>query len=119
MSSATVAVSVADSPEQLRSLAFWMSAEDEFHGCVSLREQPDWDGEPSGVPDAVVVVLCGDTASAFVTSLLTWLSRHHALDRVTLTMRGPSGREIELECGAADDATELVEVLRPLLDDET
>ncbi|PXY29671.1 hypothetical protein BA062_21055 [Prauserella flavalba] len=94
-----------------------MSDEDEFHGCVSLREQPDWDGEPGGVPDAVVVVLCADTASAFVTSLLTWLSRHHALGRVTLTARGPSGREIELECGAEDDATALVGILRPLLDD--
>jgi hypothetical protein len=73
-------------------------------------------GEMGGVLDAVQVVLNSGTATALVPALFAWLHHRRSASKVTLKVRGDRGREIELTCGSADDAQDVLRQITTVLD---
>jgi hypothetical protein len=112
----TVSVSLDGRDEELRQLARWLRDEDELRGRVSLVEPPIGPGQMGSVLDTVQVVLTSGTAGTFVTSLFAWLGHRRVVGRVKLKVRN-GDRTIELTCGSADDANELIDRVSKILTD--
>lgn len=115
--SGTVTISLPGQDEDVRQLARWLRDEDELRGRVSLAQQPIRDGEMGSALEAVVVALgSGGVATVLVSSLFGWLTRRSELRAVKLRIHTDDGREVELECGSADDAERMVESIRAVFD---
>ncbi|MBK1788477.1 effector-associated constant component EACC1 [Prauserella cavernicola] len=112
-----VAATTGGSEHDLRSLAFWLRSEDEFRGRVELEEAPAHRGEPSSELDAVVTVLPPAAASSFASSVLAWLTHHHGVHTLSLTVRSAAGAQASLSCHATDDPRQLAGTIRRLLGD--
>lgn len=110
-----IVVSLADADEELRSLAAWLRDEDQFRGRVRLNETPIQHGQMGGVLDTVVTVVSSGTASAFVSSLFSWLTHKRETRRVTLKVRAGGNQEIEISCGSSDEIQPIVEQVRSIL----
>jgi hypothetical protein len=115
--SGTVTISLPEQNEDLRQLARWLRDDDELRGHVSLTQQPIRDGAMGGAVDLVVVALGGSGAvTVLVSSLFGWLTRRSELRVVRLRIRTDDGREVDLECGCADDAGQVADSIRAMLD---
>lgn len=115
--SGTVTISLPEQNEDLRHLARWLRDDDELREQVSLAQQPIQGGDMGSALDAVVVALgSGGLATVLVTSLFGWLTRRSELRVVRLRVRTDDGREVELECGSADDAGQVADSIRAVLD---
>jgi hypothetical protein len=115
--SGTVSIDLDGSAKELRSLARWLRAEDEFRGQVSLIEQQVGPGELNGAIDAVVVVLTSGAAPTFARSFFDWLSRRSERGRVRLRVRTETGRELKLDCGSVTDARAVLADVQRFMDE--
>lgn len=88
---------VAEAPgsaDQLRSLRSWLTGVEEFRGAVSLKESPPKPGTLGPVLDALVVALGpAGAATAFATTLITWLRSRQGAVRIKVTF--PDRRSLE------------------------
>jgi hypothetical protein len=116
VTSAAVSISLDGSDEELRLLADWLRGEDPLRGRVTMIGRPIPAGEMGGVLDAVQVVLNSGTATALVPALFAWRHHRRSASKVTLKVRGDRGREIELTCGSADDAQDVLRQITTVLD---
>jgi hypothetical protein len=114
----TISVSLDGPDDELRSLAGWLRDEDDLRGRVVLANKPIERGEMGGVLAAVEVIATGGTAKALVTSLFEWLRHRRTAMAVTLKIRDGKGRELDLTCGSADDATVLLDKVQSILSNE-
>ncbi|GAA3998589.1 hypothetical protein GCM10022247_18490 [Allokutzneria multivorans] len=102
--------------DDLRALARWLQEDDVLRGRVRLAEHPIQQGHMGGLLDGIVIVLTSVTAKSFVESLFAWLTARRTATAVTLTVRAPDGREVELTCGSAADAQQVTSSIGKLLD---
>jgi hypothetical protein len=116
MTSGTISVSVPDAGDELRQLGAWLSDEEELRGRVRFSDAPIPPGQLGGVLESVVVVATSGTATAFCTSLFSYLARAREAKKVTLKVKNAAGAELELVCGSADDYREVAETLQRFLD---
>ena len=73
---ASIAISGADSPQQLESLHEWLSGEPNFAGRISRLAVPPRDSELGTLTDALVVAVgAGGGLSVLASSLHAWLSQ--------------------------------------------
>jgi hypothetical protein len=97
-----VAITVPNSEGELVDLADWLRGEDELRGRVQLF-------------DAVLVGVTSKSAAVFCRSLFGWLRGGQA--RVSLQVkRSGAAEELELHCGAASDADQVLGAVRGFLD---
>jgi hypothetical protein len=97
-----VAITVPGSDGELPELADWLRGEDALRGRVQVF-------------DAVVVGVSSNSAGVFCSSLFAWLRRCQA--RVSLKVkRSGAAEELELDCGAASDAEQVLGVVQGFLD---
>jgi hypothetical protein len=97
-----VAITVPNSEGRLDELATWLRGEDELRGRVQHF-------------DAVVVGVTSGSAGVFCRSLFGWLRDRGA--RVSLKIkRSGAAEELELHCGAASDADQVLGAVRGFLD---
>jgi hypothetical protein len=98
-----VAITGPDSDGELRDLAAWLRGEDELRGRVQLF-------------DAVVVGVTSNSAGVFCRSLFAWLRRYRE-GRVSLKIkRSGAAEELELDCGPASDAEQVLGAVQGFLD---
>jgi hypothetical protein len=97
-----VAITVPNSEGELPELAAWLRGEDELRGRVQVF-------------DAVVVGVSSNSAAAFCRSLFAWLTR--GAGSVSLKVkRSGAAEELQLDCGAASDADQVLGAVRGFLD---
>ena len=103
MTAGIVAITGPDSDGELQDLAAWLRGEDELRGRVQLF-------------DAVVVGVTSNSAGVFCRSLFAWLPRYRE-GRVSLKVkRSGAAEELELHCGPASDAEQVLGAVQGFLD---
>lgn len=115
----TVSVSLDGTDDELRQLAQWLRDEDELRGRVTLMEQPISPGHMGGVLDTIQVVLTSGTAGSLVTSIIAWLGHRRATGKVTVKIPTARGQVIEMRCGSADDAQDILDKIDKILTNRT
>jgi hypothetical protein len=98
-----VAITAPDSAGDLPELAAWLREEDELRGRVQLF-------------DAVVVGVTSNSAAVFCRSLFGWLLRGRGAHVFLKIKRSGAAEELELDCGAASDADQVLGAVRGFLD---
>lgn len=115
--SGTVTISLPGQDGDVRQLARWLRDEDELRGQVSLAQRPIRDDEMGSALEAVVVALgSGGVATVLISSLFGWLTRRSELRAVRIRIHTDDGREMELECGSADEVERVAESISTMLD---
>ncbi|GAB3497087.1 hypothetical protein GCM10027521_47370 [Amycolatopsis cihanbeyliensis] len=111
-------VRLAGSAEELRRLAAWLRDEDDLRGRVRLQQRPTEPGEMGSLADVLVVVLAsGGVVNTTVKSVFAWLRHRRDAQQVSLIVRcGDTGEELDLQCGSANDAEQLVDRATRFLD---
>ncbi|WP_410587419.1 effector-associated constant component EACC1 [Amycolatopsis sp. lyj-23] len=103
MTAGIVAITVPNSGDELPELAAWLRGEAELRGRVQVF-------------DAVVVGVSSTSAGVFCRSLFAWLTRGREA-RVSLKVkRSGAAEELELDCGAASDAEQVLGAVQGFLD---
>lgn len=103
MTAGIVAITGPETDGELRQLAAWLRDEEELRGRVQLF-------------DAVVVGVTSNSAGVFCRSLFGWL-RDCREARVSLKVkRSGAAEELELDCGAASDADQVLGTVQEFLD---
>lgn len=88
---------------ELKELAAWLRGEDELRGRVQLF-------------DAVVVGVTSNSAAVFCRSLFAWLRRGREPHVSLKIKRSGAAEELELDCGAASDAEQVLGAVQHFLD---
>jgi len=113
VTSGIVAISVAGAGDELRQLAAWLRDEDELRGRVRLAEV----SPRAGIDDSVVVAVTSGSAETFCTSLFAWLGGREEAEKVSLRIkRSGNTDELELDCGTAADAQDVLTAVQNFLD---
>ncbi len=86
-----------------RELAAWLRDEEELRGRVQLL-------------DAVVVGVTSKSAAAFCRALFGWLRRGRESRVSMMIKRSGAAEELQLDCGAASDADQILDEVRGFLD---
>lgn len=108
MAAMTVSITLDGADEKLRSLANWLRDEDDLRGRVRVSRAPIPDEHMGAALDAIVVILTSATMGTMFTSVKDWLVAKGAAEKVTLTLRSETGREIDLTCSSAADVETLL-----------
>jgi hypothetical protein len=108
-----------DGADELRTLAGWLSDEDEFRGRVRLARRVLQSGQMGGVLDALTVAVgSGGAAGTLVQSLFLWLKQRRSTPTVRLKLRSDDGREAELDLQGVQDATTIVDQVIAFFDQD-
>ncbi|HKN51580.1 MAG TPA: hypothetical protein VJX66_03705 [Amycolatopsis sp.] len=103
MTAGIVAITVPHADGELTELADWLRTEDELRGRVQLL-------------DAVVVGVTSGSAPVFCRLLVSWLRRRRKAEVSLRIKRSGAAEELELDCGAASDADQILDEVRGFLD---
>jgi hypothetical protein len=106
---ASVTVAAAGAPDIDVALLEWLRAVPELRGRVQ-REQVALRPQQQGVSGDLVVALASTgAATALANSLQVWLTHRHT--DVSVSVRGPDGREVTVTAARAHDLTQVQELL--------
>ncbi len=101
-------------PEDLASLASWLTDNETLRGRVRPQQRPPEPGQLGAVVDVLTVALgSGGVGVALVQALCTWLRQRRPT--ATITLRGADGRSLRIDFQRAHDTEELIRAAGSLL----
>jgi Effector Associated Constant Component 1 len=101
-------------PEELASLASWLTDNESLRGRVRPQQRPPEAGRLGAVVDVLTVALgSGGVGVALVQSLCTWLRTRRP--EVTITLQGADGQSLRIDLQRAHDPEALIRAAGSLL----